>query len=205
MSGLEVAGVVLGAFPLLLSGIEHWRDVAKVGDLYWHIRKHHKKCQRDIEYHEFMYKRNLKELLIPVTENADEVARLVAEPGGQGWGDKALQERLKGRLNDSYELYLRIITEMNDVVEEFNREICFDKENVQGGLSLSEQKGQRRNRSPSLQAFSKASKIPVPKGNQKSEMFCMKFSLGERKRNELVDKLKECNERLEKLVRSGDR
>jgi len=205
MSGLELAGAILGAFPLLLSGIEHWRDVATVHDLYRHIRKHYKKCQRDIQFHEIIYKNNLRELLVPLTESADEVARLVADPGGQGWGDKALQERLKGRLNDSYELYLRIITEMNDVVEEFNREICFDKENVQGGLSLSEQKGQRRNRSPSLQAFSKASKIPVPKGNQKSEMFCMKFSLGERKRNELVDKLKECNERLEKLVRSGDR
>ncbi|KAI4931251.1 hypothetical protein J4E85_003841 [Alternaria conjuncta] len=199
MSGLEVAGVVLGAFPLLLSGIEHWRDVAKVRNLYWHIRKHHKKCQQDIEFHKVLYTKNLEELLIPLVGNKDEVARLVADPGGQGWDDKALQKLLEGRLNESYELYLSIITDMNDVVKEFNREIRFDKESIQDGLSLPEQKGQRRNKSPSLQGFSRASKIPVPRGNLEYEMFRMKFSLGERKRNELVDQLKECNERLEKL------
>jgi hypothetical protein len=38
MSGVEAADVVLGAFLLLLSGIEHWRDVAKVGGFFWRIR-----------------------------------------------------------------------------------------------------------------------------------------------------------------------
>ena len=205
MSGLEVAGVVLGAFPLLLSGIEHWRDVAEVGGLYRHIHKHHKKCQRDIEFHGLMYKGNLQELLDPLVGNKDEVARLVADPGGQGWGDKALQKLLEGRLKDSYDLYLSIITEMNDVVKEFNREIGSDRKSIQDKLSLQEQKGQRRNKSPNLQVFSRASKIPVPKGNLEFEMFRIKFSVGAKKRNELVDQLEQCNERLEKLVRSSDR
>ncbi|KAK7191006.1 hypothetical protein DPSP01_007819 [Paraphaeosphaeria sporulosa] len=34
MSGLEVAGVFLGAFPLLISSIEHWQNVAKVGGYF---------------------------------------------------------------------------------------------------------------------------------------------------------------------------
>jgi len=180
MSGLEVAGVVLGAFPLLLSGIEHWRDVAEVGGLYRHIHKHHKKCQRDIEFHGLMYKGNLQELLDPLVGNKDEVARLVADPGGQGWGDKALQKLLEGRLKDSYDLYLSIITEMNDVVKEFNREIGSDRKSIQDKLSLQEQKGQRRNKSPNLQVFSRASKIPVPKGNLEFEMFRIKLALGQK-------------------------
>ncbi|KAI4945161.1 hypothetical protein J4E91_008138 [Alternaria rosae] len=204
MSGLEVAGVILGAFPLLLSGIEHWRDVAKVGDLYRHIRKHYKKCQRDVQFHEIIYKNNLRELLVPLTENAEEVAGLVADPGGQGWGDAALQKRLEGRLNESYHLYQSIITEMNDVVKEFSRELRLDKGNIQTELSLPEQKGQSRNKSPSLQASSRSSKIPVPKGHLEYEIFRTKFSFGERKRNELLDQLKECNERLEKLIHQAN-
>ena len=204
MSGLEVAGVILGAFPLLLSGIEHWRDVAKVGDLYRHIRKHYKKCQHDIQFHGIIYKNNLRELLVPLTENADEVARLVADPGGQGWGDAALQKRLEGRLNESYHLYQSIISEMNDVVKELSRELQLDNGNIQTELSLPEQKEQSRNKSTSLQASSRSSKIPVLKGME-YELFRTRFSFGERKRNELLDQLQECNERLEKLVRSSDK
>jgi hypothetical protein len=134
MSGLEVAGVVLGAFPLLVSGIEHWRDVAKVGGFFWQIRKEYTRCQRNVQFHEILYKKNLRELLLPLISDGDEVAKLIANPGGQRWADKALQERLVGRLHDSYQLYQDTITEMNEIVEELKKELCFDKENVQDKL-----------------------------------------------------------------------
>jgi hypothetical protein len=64
MSGLEVAGVVLGAFQLIISGLEHWRDVAKVGGFWWRIRKEYTKCRSDVRFYDIVYKRNLKELLM---------------------------------------------------------------------------------------------------------------------------------------------
>jgi hypothetical protein len=91
MSGLEVAGVVLGAFPLLISGIEHWRGVAKIGGFYLRIRKEYTKCLRNIQFHEIIFKNNLRELLLPLIPDADEVTKLIADPGGQLWGDTALQ------------------------------------------------------------------------------------------------------------------
>lgn len=84
MSGIEVAGLLLGVFPLIIAGLDYWRDIAKVGGFYWRIRKEYSKCLRDVQYHQLLYKRNLGELLLPIMNNdADEVARLVAEPGGQ--------------------------------------------------------------------------------------------------------------------------
>jgi hypothetical protein len=205
MSGLEVAGVVLGAFPLLISGLEHWRDVAKVGGFFWRVRKEYTKCQRDVQFHEIVYRRNLKELLLPIVSDADEVGKLVADPDGDGWGDEALQERLEERLQESYKLYKETITEMNEVAEELKKELCFDKASVQSKLAPPEPKKQSSGRPASPQPASKPSKLSAAKSKLDYEMFRTKFSLGERVRSELFDQLKECNERLEKLLSSSDR
>ncbi|EMD65041.1 hypothetical protein COCSADRAFT_51158, partial [Bipolaris sorokiniana ND90Pr] len=130
----EVAGLVLGAFPLLISGIEHWRDVAKVGGFYWRIRKEYTKFQRDIQFHEIVYKKNLKELLLLLLHDVDEVAKLIANPGGLKWSDKALQRQLERRLKESYQLYLDTMTEMNEIAEELKKELYFGEKNVQDKL-----------------------------------------------------------------------
>ncbi|KAJ5024205.1 hypothetical protein J3E72DRAFT_387566 [Bipolaris maydis] len=205
MSGLEVAGIVLGAFPLLISGIEHWRDVAKVGGFYWRIRKEYTKCQRDIQFHEIVYKNNLKELLFPLLHDVDEVGKLIANPGGLKWSDKALQKQLERRLKESYQLYLDTMAEMNEIAEELKKELCFGEKNVQDKLSLPETKRRSVNRSPSPQQGARPSKISTAKGKMDYEFFRMKFSVGERIRDELFGQLKECNERLEKLLNSSDR
>jgi len=205
MSGLEVAGVVLGTFPLLLSGIEHWRDVAKVGGFYRGIRKEYTKCRRDIQYHEILYKNSLRELFLPLIPDAEKVAKLIADPGGPRWGDMALQERLEGRLHDSYQLYQDTVTEMNEITEELKKELCFDKEIVQDKLKPPEPKRKSSSKSPSPQPSARPSKFSVIMGRLDYEKFRTKFSIGERTRNELFGQLKECNERLGKLLSSSDR
>ncbi|CAN9281410.1 unnamed protein product [Alternaria alternata] len=205
MSGLEVAGIVLGAFPLLVSGIEHWRDVAKVGGFYWRIRKEYTKCQRDIQFHEIIYKNNLRELLLPLIQDAKEVAKLIADPCGKRWGDAALQQRLESRLNESYQSYQNTMTEMNEIAEELKKELCFDKKDIQDKLSPPETKRRSSSRSPSPQPSARPSKLSATKGRLNYEVFRMKFSLGEPIRDELFGQLKECNERLEKLLSSSDR
>ncbi|KAL2368560.1 hypothetical protein BDBG_09511 [Blastomyces gilchristii SLH14081] len=73
MSGIEIAGVLLAVFPLIISGLEHWRDAAKVGGYFWRVREGYNKCLRDVQFYELLYKRNLKELLMPIVADADEV------------------------------------------------------------------------------------------------------------------------------------
>ncbi|KAF1925144.1 uncharacterized protein M421DRAFT_44651, partial [Didymella exigua CBS 183.55] len=205
MSGLEVAGVILGAFPLLISSIEHWRGVAKVGGFYWRIRKEYTKCQRDIQFHEILYKNNLKELLLPLIPDANEVAKLIADPSGQRWGDVALQKRLESRLHESYQSYQDTITKMNEISQDLKKELCFDKETVQDQLLPPETNRRSSSRSSSPQPYAKPSKLSAARARLDYELFRTKFSIGERTRDELFGQLKECNERLEKLLSSNDR
>jgi hypothetical protein len=176
-----------------------------VGGFFWQIRKEYTRCQRDVQFHEILYKKNLRELLLPLISDADEVAKLIAEPGGKRWANTALQERMEGRLHESYQLYQDTITEMNEIVEELKKELCFDKENVQDKLLSSETKRRNFARSQSPQPSMRLSKLSVAKGRLEYEAFRAKFSIGERTRNELFDLLKKCNERLEKLLNVSDR
>ncbi|KAF7509479.1 hypothetical protein GJ744_008042 [Endocarpon pusillum] len=203
MSGLEIAGILLGTFPLIISGLEHWRDVAKVGGFFWRVRKEYTKCRNDVQFHEILYKRNLKELLLPIMNDAGKVARLVGDPGGKDWSNRALQERLEGRLQESYSLYIEIIHEMNKTAEELRRELSLDKATVQSKLALTEPKKQRQPTSP--QPPSKPSKLASAKSKWDYETFRLKFSFSEPMRNKLFDQLKECNELLEKLLSTSDK
>ncbi|KAF2130672.1 hypothetical protein P153DRAFT_396059 [Dothidotthia symphoricarpi CBS 119687] len=203
MSGLEIAGVLLGAFPLIISGLEHWRDVAKVGGFFWRIRNEYKACRREVQFHEILYKRNLRELLLPITDDAVQVTCLISDPGGKGWGSEVLQERLKGRLLESYNLYMEIICEMNRTVEELREELALDKTTVQGKLGLPNATKQRTPSSP--QAHGKTSKLESAKVKWDFEKFRLKFSFNEPVRHEIFERLKECNGRLEQLLSTSDK
>lgn len=198
MSGLEIAGVLLGTFPLIISGLEHWRDVAKVGGFFWRVRKEYTKCRSDVQFHEILYKRNLKELLLPIVNDADKVARLVGDPGGKDWSSKALQECLEGQLQESYGLYMEIIREMNETAGELRKELSLDKATVQSKLAPPEPQKQRRPSSP--QPPSKPTKLALAKSKWDYETFRLKFSFNEPVRNELFHQLEKCNGRLEKLL-----
>lgn len=202
MSGLEIAGVLLGTFPLIVSGLEHWRDVAKVGGFFWRVRKEYTKCRGDVQFYEIVYKRNLKELLLPIVKDADEVARLLADPGGKDWSNKALQERLEERLQESYNLYREIISDMNETTQELRKTLSLDKTTIQSRLAPPEPDKQRRPSSPSN---NKPSRLASAKSKWDYETFRLKFSFSEPVRNELFDHLKECNGRLEKLLCSSDK
>jgi hypothetical protein len=203
MSGLEIAGVLLGTFPLIISGLEHWRDAAKVGGFYWRVRKEYNRCRSDVQFYEIVYKRNLRELLLPIVDDVDEVTRLLGDPGGKDWNNAELQGRLEQRLQESYSVYLEIIGEMNETAEELRKELCFGKSAVQNMLAPPSSKGPSRSQSP--QPPERHSRLASTKLKFDFETFRVKFSFNEQVRNELCQRLQTCNDRLEKLLSTSDR
>ncbi|KAF2498251.1 hypothetical protein BU16DRAFT_524392 [Lophium mytilinum] len=203
MSGIEIAGLILGAFPLIISGLEHWRDIAKVGGFFWRVRKEYTQCREDVKFYELCYKRNLQELLLPMGYDATEINRLVGDPGGKDWSSKALQKRLEGRLQESYDLYMGVIHKMNETAEELKKELSFDGANIQSRLAPSQLQKQRRPSSP--QPPTKPSKFASAKSKWDYETFRIRFSFNDPVRKALFDQLKECNGRLEKLLNTSDK
>jgi hypothetical protein len=117
MSGIEVAGLVLGAFPIILHALESYREGAEVLKDWWKIDRAFKKCRQDISYHRILFEGNIERFLLPLVVDDDELKVLMADPAGDGWEDPELETRLKERLPKSYDLFLDIIGDMNTLME----------------------------------------------------------------------------------------
>lgn len=138
MSGVEAAGFVLAVFPLLISALEHYRESAEVLKSWWGFKKEYKKCKQNINIQRLIFEENLEELLAPVIKDDDQLNLLLAEPGGTRWKDPDLEMRLKERLPKSYELYLGIIREIKDVMEELKQELGISKVCLQEKVACEE-------------------------------------------------------------------
>ncbi|KAG9250110.1 uncharacterized protein F5Z01DRAFT_428781 [Emericellopsis atlantica] len=193
MSGFEITGVVLGAIPLIISGLEHWREVAKVCGYYARIRKEHRKCLYDVRLYQILYMRNLEELLLPIVDNPDHVTLLVNDPDSHHWKSKTLESRLGDRLQESYPLYMEIINNMKEALEELQKILSLDNITVQAKLH------------PSERPQKQTSLLTSARTKWDYELFRIKFSFNEPKRTKVVDDLKEYNERLEKLLSTSDK
>lgn len=134
MSGIEIAGLLLGAFPLLISALEHYRQSAEVFEDLWRIKREYRKCKNEIKLQEIDFETNLKRFLLPLVVDDNEIAALIAEPGGMKWKDPALEDMLKNRLPKSYELFLDTINDIKSTVDGLKEELGVSREAFQEGL-----------------------------------------------------------------------
>ena len=135
MTGFEIAGAVLGAFPIAIEALERYRDVARYWGFWWEIRSEYQKCSNELKFHQLSFRRNLKQLLLPLVADEDQIKRLLVDPGGEGWREQSVAQQLQDRLQESYELYLEIIQQLKTTMDELNRELAISKSGFQEKLS----------------------------------------------------------------------
>lgn len=126
MSGLEVAGVVLGAFPLLISVLEHYREASELATDWWKVKRVYKRCKDDLKFYRLFYEGTIEKLLLPLIVNNEELELLLGNPMGPKWKDPALEIQLKERLGKSYELYLETIKDINMSVQDIQEHMGLD-------------------------------------------------------------------------------
>ncbi|KAJ9138329.1 hypothetical protein NKR23_g8589 [Pleurostoma richardsiae] len=135
MSGFEIAGLVLGAFPIALSALEIYDEISRRFGFWYEIRSEYQKCQRDLEIHQEFYKFHLTQLLLPLVADDELASRLIEDPGAEGWKAPAVADALEMRLQNRYTLYLGIMCEMKRVMVELNKELAVDAEGFQEKMS----------------------------------------------------------------------
>jgi hypothetical protein len=135
MSGVEVAGFVLAAFPLAISALEHYRETAETLGIFWKIRREHKTWMHSLKIGRLAFEQNLEQFLLPLIADEDELQQLIADPDGPAWKNPELEKRLRRRLPKSYDLYLESIDHIKDVMEDLKHELGIDKAGFQSKVS----------------------------------------------------------------------
>ncbi|KAK8022471.1 hypothetical protein PG993_013238 [Apiospora rasikravindrae] len=207
MSGIELAGLVLGAFPVALWGLEQYRDIAKQMGFWFQIRSEYQQSIDELIYHRLSFEGNLKLLLLPLVDDDAQLESMMVEPGGPAWKNAAIQEALEKRLQKSYRPYLSILADMERVMKELNEELAIENDHVQSRVGGSHDHEQ--NKTECIQppkAGRRTAKVRqfLSQGNCDFQLFRAKFSLGDEKRKELFGKLETYNDRLEKLTTTSD-
>tara|TARA_R110002003_G_scaffold284_2_gene18279 strand:- start:11134 stop:11562 length:429 start_codon:yes stop_codon:yes gene_type:complete len=123
MSGIEIAGLVLGAFPFLIRALETYREGAEVLKDWWQIERAYKKTHQDLQYHQLLFEGHVERLLLPLVVDEDELRALMADLAGKAWEDVELETRLQQRLPKSYNLFLDIIGNINGLMEALKRDL----------------------------------------------------------------------------------
>jgi hypothetical protein len=117
MSGIEVAALVLGVFPLVISGLENLeRGLKPVRDLIRYkaelIALH---AFVEAEYAKFL---NSLELLLHPIVDPSELHLLLKNPSHAGWRTPHLKATLRRRLGNAEDVFYKAVSVIEESVEE---------------------------------------------------------------------------------------
>ncbi|KAF2685656.1 hypothetical protein K458DRAFT_486505 [Lentithecium fluviatile CBS 122367] len=79
MSGIELAGLALGAFPVVLRLLDDYRKGAKAAGDWWQIRRAYEEWKHDLDYHRAAFELNSKLILMPLMED-EELEKFINDP-----------------------------------------------------------------------------------------------------------------------------
>lgn len=117
MSGIEIVGLVLGALPLLMKSIEAYSETLSAAQRILSPRRELRRIRSRVNIALQVFRNTAKLLLLRVVE-AQEVSRLLKEPGSRSWQDVDFDRKLKKLLGDSYSAWRVVMEDINSAVED---------------------------------------------------------------------------------------
>jgi hypothetical protein len=122
MSGLEVAGLVLGAVPIILAGLQFYAEGIQVTKRYRKYEEGVRDLLRQLRIEHSIYANSIKLVLHGVVKQK-EIAMFLANPGSEQWKDPIFESNLRKRLGSSYASYLDTINQLMAIVERFKEQL----------------------------------------------------------------------------------
>lgn len=121
MSGIEIAGLVLGGFPLLISTAEHYKKGFEPLEKWYKFRTQFISFIDAVDIQKQLFNLTLECFLRSIDIEEDELQRFMDDPGYEGWQRPELFQRLKGRLGPSLGGFISTINTMNDLMRDLEK------------------------------------------------------------------------------------
>lgn len=116
--GVETAGLVLAAFPLVVSGLTHYVDGLRTINSWRGYRRQLKNYTRILNAHKIHYENTIELLFDGIVESDEELAALMKHPAGDLWREANYDVKLKRRLNRGFDHFFETIKHMDETLEE---------------------------------------------------------------------------------------
>lgn len=116
VTGVEVAGLALAIFPVVLRCLQFYLKSFQEAKKWWRYIKVAKSLIQDLEMEKMKFENICEELLFEIVEPA-ELDLLLAQPGGPRWQIPHLQIALKNGLGRSFGIYLETVSAVKDTLD----------------------------------------------------------------------------------------
>ncbi|KAF7506265.1 hypothetical protein GJ744_012073 [Endocarpon pusillum] len=94
MSGIELAGLVLGALPVVVAGLESYIKGVATIKRYFKYKNELKSLRTSLTTEYDIFRNNCEELLEGLVQT-QKMALLLIDPGGALWKDPAIEKKLR--------------------------------------------------------------------------------------------------------------
>ncbi|KAI4708103.1 hypothetical protein J4E89_007223 [Alternaria sp. Ai002NY15] len=121
-TGIEAAGLVLGAIPLILAGLQFYAEGISVTRKYWSYHEEVSTILNDLEAENTMCINSI-DILLKGVVTSKEMAEFLNDPRSARWKDKEFDRKLRARLRTSYDSYMASINQMVIIAEKFKERL----------------------------------------------------------------------------------
>lgn len=129
MSGIEVAGLVLGALPLLISAIEYYEASLDRATAFFKWKDELDKAMRELWIQRSYFELTLGNLLQGVASPL-EVQSMMFDFKNDLWKSPELADSLRNKLQAAYSVYIYTIREMEGYMVALAKNLNIDRQEV---------------------------------------------------------------------------
>ncbi|KAL0937805.1 uncharacterized protein CTRU02_207536 [Colletotrichum truncatum] len=128
MSGFEIAGVVLGGFPILCDAAKDLKGILKKAKSWWQFEAAFDNFTSAIETQEVAYSQVLQRLLGPLDISDSEYESLLRNPQSTLWHDASVQYGLRQRLLGSeHRWFMSNLGDLNEAIVDLQKLLPLDQ------------------------------------------------------------------------------
>ena len=130
LTGVETAGLVLAAFPLVLDGLSHWLEGLDKVKRWRRIRQQLKNYEIRLQSQKVTYQNSLELLLVDIVQADEDTAAMLAEPRGDVWKKAKYEHLLRRRLDSAYDTFFETLKFMFTTLSEIEKKLGIEAETV---------------------------------------------------------------------------
>lgn len=122
MSGFEIAGIVLGSIPLVISTLEHYGDGLSALQRWRRYRREVHCLTRNLETERVKLQNVCEKLLVDIVPPS-RIETMINDPMGNLWREEATQRKVRVRLWKGFDAFESTIGDVQTAVSEMNKRI----------------------------------------------------------------------------------
>jgi hypothetical protein len=126
MSGIEVAGLLLGVIPLVIEGYHGLEKAFAIYEAYRSYPKELKKFEAKLGAQKTVFRNNCINLLSSISNDRPKVYAMLSDSGHVGWHDGDIHRRLANRveaLDESFLSCQRTMEQIHEALQSISREV----------------------------------------------------------------------------------